>query len=257
MSLETIKRIRTLTGAGIVDVQKALAEAGNDEEKAIAILRQQGQKMAAKRIDRQTSEGVIALARNDSAIAVACLTCETDFVARNADFIAAAEAFAQQALDQGAEAAKVAVEAQIQNELILKIGENIQLASLDVIKGSVIGSYLHSNKKLAAIVVLKNGPLEIANDVAMQVTAMRPDYLRPEDVPADIIAKESEIYHQQLLNEGKPAEMIEKILPGKLQKFYSEVCLLKQPFVKDDKQTIENVLAAAGAEIDSFKFFGL
>ncbi len=257
MSLETIKRIRTLTGAGIVDVQKALVEAGNDEEKAITILRQQGQKMAAKRIDRQTSEGVIALAQTETSIAVVRLTCETDFVARNADFVAVAQQFAEQTLAEGTEAVRTKAEEQIKNELILKIGENIQLAGVDLINGAIKGSYLHSNKKLAAVVVLKSGTTELANEVAMHVAAMRPDYLRSDDVPQDLIAKESEIYKQQLLSEGKPADMIAKIMPGKLQKFFSEVCLLQQPFVKDDKQTIEQVLKAANAEVESFYFFSL
>src|SRR3989344_8873774 len=121
-SLELIKKIRTLTGAGMLDVQKALAEAGNDEQKTIDLLRQRGQKMASKRLDRETKEGVIAIAKADNKLAWAYLTCETDFVARNADFIAAAQGFADQTLTQGAEAVRTAALAKVTSELVLKIG---------------------------------------------------------------------------------------------------------------------------------------
>ncbi len=252
MSLEVIKKLRTLTGAGIVDVQKALAEANNDEEKAIQILREQGQKMAAKREDRTTHEGVIAIAKGTDALAMASLTCETDFVALNADFLQAAQDFATEALTVDAETVKQNATDKIKNELILKIGENIQFGQSKKVTGSIIGSYLHSNKKIASAVVLSAGTVEVATDIALHVAAFRPDYLKSEDVPAELIATEQAIYRKQLEAENKPAEMIEKILPGKLEKYYSEVCLLKQKYVKDDSMTVEQYLKQNNAELASF-----
>jgi elongation factor Ts len=254
MSLEVIKKIRSLTGAGIVDVQKALAEANNDEEKAIQILREQGQKMAAKREDRTTHEGVIAIAKGAHAVAMASLTCETDFVALNADFIQAAQDFADLALTTDPAALKAQAEDKIKNELILKIGENIQFGESKKIEGSIIGSYLHSNKKIASAVSLHNGSQEVANDLALHIAAFRPDYLKPEDVPAELIATEQAIYRKQLEAENKPAEMIEKILPGKLEKYYAEVCFLKQKFVKDDSMSVEQYLQQNNASVDTFIF---
>lgn len=256
-SLELIKKIRTITGAGMMDVQKALAEAGGDEQKTIDLLRERGQKMASKRLDRETKEGVIALAKGEGKVAWAYITCETDFVARNADFIAAAQSFADQALAEGADTVAASAPAKVTSELVLKIGENIQFGGVEVFTGSVIGSYLHGNRKVASIVVLSSGSQDVANDIAMQAAALRPDYLKPEDVPADIIEREKGIYRKQLETEGKPADMIEKILPGKLEKFYSEVCLIKQKFVKDDSVTVEQYLKNNQAEIVSFKYLAL
>jgi len=252
MSLEVIKKIRTLTGAGIVDVQKALQEANDDEELAIQILREQGQKMAAKREDRTTHEGVIAIAKGSQAVAMVSLTCETDFVALNVDFIQVAQDFAILALTTDATTLKAQADDKIKNELILKIGENIQFGTAKKIEGSIIGSYLHSNKKIASAVALSSGSMAVATDLALHVAAFRPDYLQPSDVPAELIATEQVIYRKQLEAENKPAEMIEKILPGKLDKYYSEVCFLKQKFVKDDTMTIEAYLKQNNAEIASF-----
>jgi len=133
----------------------------------------------------------------------------------------------------------------------------LQLRDFDIIEGQVVGIYLHSNRKVAAVVVLASGSEELAKDIAMQAAAMSPKYLKPEDVPADVLAKEKEIYAEQLKNEGKPEAMWEKILPGKLEKFYSEVCLIKQPFIKDDKKTIEKLLQENNANIERYYYFSL
>jgi elongation factor Ts len=138
--------------------------------------------------------------------------------------------------------------------LSLKIGENIQFGESKKIEGSIIGSYLHSNKKIASAVSLHNGSQEVANDLALHIAAFRPDYLKPEDVPAELIATEQAIYRKQLEAENKPAEMIEKILPGKLEKYYAEVCFLKQKFVKDDSMSVEQYLQQNNASVDTFIF---
>lgn len=245
ITIELIKKVREATGAGVNDVKKALDEAAGDEQKAVEILRKQGQKIAAKKSERSVKEGVIALRKAGKKIAAVELYCETDFVAGNENFINAAQDFAQKLLTVSREEFSGWALGIIQNDLIVKIGENIQLGRFEVIEGEILGSYLHANNKIAAIVELANGSEELAKEVAMHVAAMNPKYLEPLNVPAEIVEKEKEIYGEQLRNEGKPAEMMEKILIGKLQKFYSEVCLLKQPYIKDDKISVEKFLGDA------------
>ena len=255
VSIELVKKIREATGAGLNDVKEALDEAQGDEEKVLEILRKRGQKLAAKKSERTAKEGVIAIYRQGNKVAVIGLNCETDFVARNQEFVQAAESFASQLWEMGEADFKPWAEAEIKNNLIVKLGENLQLAFSQVIAGTAVGSYLHSNKKLAAVVVLNGGHEDLAKEVAMQVTAMSPQYNRPADVPAEVIDKEKEIYREQLRQAGKPDEMIEKILDGKINKFYTEVCLIKQPFVKDDKISIEKLLN--GVEVERFSKFSL
>src|SRR3989344_5551902 len=203
MSLETIKKLREGTGAGMVDIKEALDEAGNDEIKAVEILRKAGQKIAAKKAERSANEGAIALARAGNRISVVSLACETDFVARNENFLQAAGDFAKQLLSTGKNEFKAWAEAQIQNSLIVMIGENIRLNDFEIIEGNLLGSYLHSNKKVAAVAVMEDGTEEQAKEIAMHVAAMSPSYLKPEGVPEEVIIKEKEIYREQLAKEGK------------------------------------------------------
>lgn len=256
-NLELIKDIRHITGAGMSDVSKALREADGDKDKAIELLRKKGQQMAAKKSDRETHEGVIAFASADGKLALVGLRCETDFVARNEDFIKATQDLADKLLEMGKEEFTKWADEHIKNELVVKIGENLQLAEADILVGSVIGSYLHSNNKVASVVVLEGGDETLANDIAMHATAMAPSYLVPEDVPQEVLDKEKEIYAEQLKGEGKPENIIEKIMEGKVNKFYTEVCLVKQAYVKDDKQSIEKLLANNNATIKAYKYLSL
>lgn len=248
-TLDLIKKLRERTGAGMVDCQKALTEAAGDFDTAVELLRKKGLEKAGKKAERSTAEGVIALAASDGVVAVVGLACETDFVARNEDFIQSTQELAGELAASGDVVAfSAAADQKIASELIVKIGENIKLACADVVRGSVIGSYLHSNKKIAAAVALSGGTAELANDVAMHVAAMAPKYLRQADVPAAEIEKEKEIYREQMAGDSKPAEVIAKIIEGKLNKFYSEVCLLDQPFVKDDSQAVGQLLGDIAVE---------
>lgn len=244
MAIDTklITKLRELTGAGMVDCKAALKEADNDIDKAVEILRKKGVMKAAKKLDRTTKEGVIAITQEGNKAAIVGLACETDFVARNDDFIKTVEEFTQKLLETGEDEFRSWAEARIKNELIVKIGENIQLAFFKVIEGEAIGTYLHSNKKIAAAVILSQEDKELAVDLAMQVAAMSPKYLKPEDVLAEELEKEKEIYREQLKDEGKPENVLDKIIEGKLSKYYQEVCLLKQPFIKDDKINIEELI---------------
>jgi elongation factor Ts len=257
MSLELIKKIRQITGAGMVDVKKALDEAAGNEEQAIDILRKAGSKIAAKKADRVASEGVFALAKNDSSIAVVSVNCETDFVARNEDFVATVNAFAAKLLELGETEFEAWAQNEITNNLIVKIGENLVLGSFAILSGENIGSYLHSNKKVVGIACLKGGDKTLADDIAMHIAASAPKYLKPEEVEVEVLNHEKEIYAEQLKAEGKPEAMLEKIMVGKVEKFYTEVCLVKQMFIKDDKKSIEKLLAENNASLEKFAYYSL
>jgi elongation factor Ts len=245
--MELIKKLRAETGAGISDVKKALDEAGGDEIKAIEILRKAGSKMAAKKADRATNEGLVeAVIKEDGRSAVLyAVACETDFVSRNRDFQSFVKGLALKVF--------AGDEAGIQNDIkdaVAKLGENIQFKESKKIElaGGVIDSYIHSSGKVGVLVAVGAERVDeevknFAHEAALQIAALNPSYVSPEEVPAEELDKEKEIYREQLKNEGKPAEMIDKIMEGKVQKYYSEVCLLKQPYIKDDKLTMENLLA--------------
>ncbi|MFA6391745.1 MAG: translation elongation factor Ts [Patescibacteria group bacterium] len=258
VTLELIKELREKTGAGIMDAKEVLKEAEGDIEKAIELLRKKGDKISIKKQDREAKEGVIAFSIAGNKIAVVELYCETDFVARNSDFISATNALANKLITSGVDSFESWAKEEIKNNLIVKVGENLQLGKFEVVEGSVLGSYLHINKKVASIVVLSAGDEELAHSIAMQVAAMNPPYLSPEDVPEDVKQKEMEIYKEQLASENKPENVMEKIIIGKMAKYYSEVCLLKQPFFQDEKKTIEDLVkesaAKMGGEIRIEKF---
>ena len=256
-NLEIIKEVRRMTGAGIVDVKEALKTAEGDQEKAIEILRKAGSKIAAQKAERSTKEGLISYAREENKIAVLVLNCETDFVARNEDFQATAQDLVKELLKKGLDNFKEYAESKIKDELIVKIGENLQLGNFAILEGQTIGIYLHANKKLASVIVLEGAQEELAKDIALHATALAPQYLKPEDIPQEVIEKEKEIYKEQLKKEGQGDDIIAKILDGKVAKFYKEVCLLKQNFVKDEEKTIEQLLEDSKAQIKEYKYFSL
>jgi len=249
-----IVKLRELTGAGVGDCKVALEEAAGDLDKATEILRKKGAIKAAKKSDRATNEGVIAIAKSGNKASVVGIACETDFVARNEDFIKTVNDFADKLLNTNENDFRQWADDRIKNELVVKIGENIQLAAAEVVEGEVIGTYLHSNKKIASVVILSGGNEELATDLAMQVAAMSPKYIKPEDVDSKELEKEKEIYAEQLKAEGKPEAMLEKIIAGKISKYYQEVCLIKQSFIKDDKIPVEDFVKRAGDGIKIVDF---
>lgn len=240
---QTISKLREQTGAGIGDCQKALKKAGGDLTKAVEILRKSGEIKAAQKSDRSAKEGVIAIARGGQKAAAVVLNCETDFVARNNDFIKTADNLAQKLLEMTPEEFGSWAEAVIKNELVVKIGENIKLGKYEILSGAVIGSYLHANKKIAAIVVLSGGSDALAGDIAMHISALNPLYLDIQDIPPAVLEKEKEIYREQLKQQGKPENIWDKIIEGKLAKYYEDNCLLKQVFIKDENKKIGDLLA--------------
>ncbi len=244
-----VQALRARTGVSILACKEALEEAGGDQEKAIEILRKRGIAQAVKKADRGQSEGGLFLAEKQGMAAVACLKCETDFVGRSDAFVALGQQIADMIAKDGMSVAKTKAEAMIP-DAINKLGENIGLGEMNEVSAPVIGSYVHSNRKIAVLVGLDGGDAAKAKDVAMHAAAMNPLYVTPDEIPADVVSKEKEIWKEQMKNEKKPEAVLEKIMLGKEKKFREENALLKQPFVKDQNQSVEQYLA--GAKVKSY-----
>lgn len=256
-----VNKLRTMTGAGMMDCKKALTESGGDFEKAIDYLRKKGQKVAANRGDREAKEGqVIAKVSADGKSgAIICLNCETDFVAINADFGGFAAAILENAISHKPANIDALKETTIDGvkvadkitDYIGKIGEKIELSRYETITAEKVVAYIHPGNKLATIVGFSKANVEeqTMKDVAMQVAAMAPVALNKEDVDASTLEREIEIGKEQARAEGKPEEMLEKIAMGKLQKFYKESTLLNQEFIKDPKLTVDQYVKSKDKEL--------
>lgn len=253
VTIEDIKKLRETTGVSMTSCKKALEEANGDFEGAIDVLRKKGEAKAADRIGRSTTQGVVAVAEEKGKVAMVTLLCETDFVSRGDEFVKLAEGIAGKVLSGKAKTADR--EFSEIKDFMLKVGENIQIGDIAVIEGSNLGIYIHSNKKIGVVVSLDGGTGELAKDVAMHAAATNPRVISPDEVSQDLVEKEREIWSEQLKNEGKPAEIVEKIMIGKEKKFREENALLKQMFVKDPEKSIEQILG--GVKIKQFVRFGI
>lgn len=266
ISAKDVMKLREMTGAGMMDCKKALGDANGDFEAAVEYLRKKGQKVSEQRADRDANQGVIVTqfsADNTKAVALE-LNCETDFVARNEDFVATAQKFAKLAFDheqtdldtfKTLELDGLAVTEHLKG-MVGKIGEKIDVRRIELLKTSgAILSYIHPGAQLAVLVEFVGAvDAEIGKDVAMQIAAMNPIAVRKEDVDASVLDKELEIAKEQLINEGKPAEIAEKAAIGKVRRFYEERVLLEQKFVKDGAVTVAEYLKSKGApSVSSFK----
>ena len=266
ITAEAVKQLRERTGAGMMECKRALVEAGGDLDAAAELMRKQGLAKADKKATRLAAEGTIVAARSADgrSAALAEVNCETDFVAREQDFRAFAAAvgefaLANRTLDVPALLALKTATGETLEErrraLIAKIGENITVRRVaSVTAPTALGSYLHGTR-IGALVALRGGDEALARDVAMHVAAMNPEFVKPADVPADLLAKEREIFAEQVKAEGKPPEIAAKMLEGKLRKRLNEISLVGQPFVKDDKMTVEALLKKAQAEVVSMVRF--
>ncbi|HAT42554.1 MAG TPA: elongation factor Ts [Rheinheimera sp.] len=254
-----VKELRERTGAGMMDCKKALEETAGDIEAAIELMRKNGQAKAAKKAGRIAAEGVV-ITRVGNGYAVAIeFNCETDFVARDVSFLGFANAVADLAhanklftVDaiNAADLNGASVE-ETRATLVAKIGENINVRRINVVEGGNIGAYVHSGR-IGVLAVLEGGTEEHAKDVAMHIAANNPAYLTPESVPADVVAKEKEIQIEIAINSGKPKEIAEKMVVGRMTKFTGEVSLTGQMFVKDPNITVADFLKSAGAKAVSF-----
>lgn len=264
--MELIKQLREMTGAGMVDCQKALKEADSNLEKAIEILRKKGIAKAAKRTDRDTNEGVVKVSVNaeKNEAYILEVNSETDFVSRNDKF--------QGFSDSVMELIKTQKPASLEALLGLKlsagsvqedldslsgtIGEKLSVKRFEILSGASVAAYSHLGGKMGVLVALDTeGKYDLAADLAMQVAAANPKYILPSEVDPTEMAKEREIYKEQLIKEGKPEAMVEKIVDGKAGKYYSEVCLTEQEYIKDDKKKVKDILG--GASVIKFVRFSL
>ncbi len=256
-----VNKLRQITGAGMMDCKKALTEANGDFDAAIDVLRKQGQKVAAKRADRDASEGqVIGLVSADGKRGVlVCTACETDFVAINADFATVAKRITAIALENGADSvaalnAMVYENGQTIGEKLVEqtgvIGEKIEVSACHLLNAEFVYAYNHPGNKVGSLVGLNKAGFEgAAKDVAMQVAAMGPIALDKASTPQSVIDKELEIGKELAIQEGKPADMAEKIAAGRLTKFFKESTLLAQEFIKDNKMNVEQYLKSVDKDL--------
>jgi elongation factor Ts len=265
-----VNKLRQLTGAGMMDCKKALTEAEGDFDEAVAILRKAGQKVAAKRADNETSEGVVLsdTSADKKTVKILALACETEPVAKVEDFKNLAAAILAVGVAKNAQDVDGLLALTMDNgqsvqenitELVGKIGEKLVVTAFHSIEGEQVVSYIHSNQKAAGVISFANiagtDVTDLGRDIAMQVVAMKAVGLDKNDVDPAIVEKEIEIGKDQARQEGKPEEMLEKIAMGKLNKFYKEQTLLNQEFVKDPSLTIAALLekTVKGLKINSFK----
>ncbi len=248
-----VKELRDRTGAGMMECKKALVEASGDIELAIDNMRKSGQAKAAKKAGRVAAEGVI-LARVKPGFGVLVeMNCETDFVAKDAGFLG----LAAEVADYAAENKGVTIDAlaaQFEEKraaLVAKIGENMTIRRVQFLEGGQIGSYLHG-AKIGVLVAGNNADDELLKKVAMHVAASRPDYVNPSDVPAEVVAHEREIQVDIAMQSGKPRDIAEKMVEGRMKKFTGEVSLTGQPFVMDPSQSVGDFLKSHGAEVVNF-----
>jgi elongation factor Ts len=244
ITAEQVAHLRARTGSGILDAKNALEEAKGNEDLAIDILRKKGKAQAVKKADRAQSEGAIFIATDGKKAAVVQVRCETDFVGRSDVFLKFGQDLADTLLAKG-KSAFDAYAAEKVPAAVLELGENIGLGDVKEVEAPIIGTYVHSNRKIGVVVGLDTGTKEQAADVAMHGAAMNPSYIRPSDVSQEAVLKEKEIWKEQLKGDKKPPEIQEKIMVGKEKKFREENALLTQPFVKDQNQTVEKMLGKA------------
>lgn len=270
ISAADVSKLRKATGAGMMDCKKALQESDGDFDKAIEIIRKKGQAIANKRADREASEGAVLAKVNSEGTrgAIITLNCETDFVAKNEDFVKFASQILEVAVNDKPGNLEDLKELTIEGKKIADaiveqigvIGEKIDLTYYDKVEAAQVFAYIHPGNKLATIVGFnKKTDEQVGKDVAMQIAAMNPVAVDKDDVPADIIEKEREIGKEQALREGKPENIVDKIAEGKLNKFFKDNTLLNQEFTKDSKKSVRQYIQDSDKEltVTEFKRFTL
>jgi len=265
ITAEMVKKLREQTGAGMMDCKKALTETDGDYEKAVTLLREKGIAVAAKRESKSASEGLITCLITPDMKTGALLeaNCETSFVAKTDEFVELARDLVKQVVEGGASTVDALMEQPYPGgptvrdrftELMGKIGEKLAITRFDRISTQgIIGSYVHTGDQIAVLVELSgvspsDDAKNLAKDIAMHISWSNPDYLRREDVPQDVIEKERDVHRQWAIKEGKPENIVDRIVDGRMREYYSRACLIEQPFIKDEDQTIGDLLKAAAAK---------
>lgn len=258
-----VKELREITGAGMMDCKKALVECEGDKDKAIDYLREKGIAKAAKKAGRIASEGVVAAASDGNTACIVEINSETDFVAKNENFLALVKKIAEHivackpadmdALNASQMDGKTVAE--VMTEAVASIGEKLSLRRFEVYttEDGQLATYIHMGGKIGVIVELSGGDATLGKDVAMQIAAAKPQCIGRDDVDQEALAHEREVLRKQALEEGKPEKIVEKMVDGRINKYYKEVCLVEQEFVKDSDKTIKDILA--GVEVRRFARF--
>lgn len=255
-----VKELRELTGAGMMDCKKALAETNGNMEEAINYLREKGIAKSAKKESRIAAEGLANIYVDGNKAVILEVNSETDFVSKNEEFRAMIDTIGNALLNSNATTLEEAKEVETSEgtiaELIVektaKIGEKLSLRRFEILtknNDEHFGAYIHMGGKIAALTLVKGASEDVAKDVSMQAAAMKPLYLNPSDVPADVLDNEKNVLKEQAINEGKPADIAEKMVQGRIQKFYKEICLAEQAFIKDGDLTVAKYVANNGGEI--------
>ena len=262
ITAKDVNELRSQTGAGMMDCKKALTECNGDIEAAVNWLREKGIAKAAKKADRIAAEGLANVVIDGNKAAIIEVNCETDFVTKNAEFVELVETIAKTALANDAksldEVNALAVEgtdgtvADLVVAKTAKIGEKLSLRRIEVVTktdSENFGSYIHMGGKIAVLIVTEGANEEVAKDVAMQAAAMKPAYLKADEVPAEVIENEKEVLKAQAIEEGKPADIAEKMVAGRISKYYKENCLVDQEFVKDSSMDVKTFVKNNGGEV--------
>lgn len=258
-----VKELRDATGAGMMDCKKALVAADGNMQAAIDAMRKSGAAKAAKKAGRTAAEGIITVAQNGNKIALVEVNSETDFCAKNAEFVEFAQKVADVALANNISDVEALKNAQLDGQtvaegltaLVAKIGENLQVRRVSLVNANAdetVGVYVHSNKRIGVAVVLKGGDVETAKHVAMHVCAAKPQFVKPEDVSADVVEHERQVQIEIAMNSGKPQNIAEKMVEGRMKKFTGEVSLTGQQFVMNPEVTVGQMLKEKGADAVSF-----
>ncbi|PMO34837.1 translation elongation factor Ts [Vibrio sp. 10N.222.52.B12] len=246
-----VKELRERTGAGMMECKKALVEANADIELAIENMRKSGAAKAAKKAGNVAAEGAIIIKEENGVAVLLEVNCQTDFVAKDGNFTAFAEKVALDALATKATAEELVAKFEEERvALVAKIGENINIRRVAYVQGTAIASYRHGEK--IGVVVAGEGDAETLKHVAMHVAASKPEFVNPEDVPADVVAKEKEVQVEIAMNEGKPQEIAEKMVIGRMKKFTGEISLTGQAFIMEPKKTVGEMLKEKGASVSTF-----
>ena len=265
ISASMVKDLRERTGAGMMECKKALVETDGDMDAAIELLRKSGQAKADKKAGRIAADGRVGIAIDGARAAIVEVNSETDFVANDENFVAFVDGVANVALTSGAADVEALSAAELDDgrsveqartDLIAKVGENIGVRRVTQVEAADnLGSYVHGGSKIGALVAMKGGSEELARDIAMHVAAINPTCIDEAGVPPDVLEKERRIITEEAEASGKPPEIVDKMVEGRMGKFLKEITLLGQPFVKDDKTTVGKLLKSEGADVTAFVRF--
>lgn len=250
ITAELVKELRDATGVSVMQCRNALEEAEGDMEKALIVLKKKSSSIAMKKADRDAHDGIIVVAEGPEKTIILKLHSETDFVAKNSDFVNLAHELANSALSDGIDAMKEKSVDMI-NQVIQKVGEKIELGSIEEVTGSTIGAYVHGGKA-AVVVSLTGGTSELAKDVAMHIAAMKPAFTTREDIKPEDTAKVTEVFEKEVAESDKPEDIKKKMLEGKISTYFKEQTLMDQPFIKNPDLTVSALLAQKGATLVRF-----